>query len=109
MVESRLFRVNLYPNNSPKPTQVSMDLRGYVRLLSAGGVDLRLTALVYNLLDALNEVSVYSTSGRAYNTVVRETDVQSMRSNFATYYDYIHDPSMYAAPRSIKIGLEMRF
>jgi outer membrane receptor protein involved in Fe transport len=109
IVESQLYRINLFPNNSPKPSQVSVDFSGYYNLWSFGGVDLRLTVLAYNLLDALNEIAVYSTSGRAYTDVVREIDVQGMRSDFATYYDYIHDPSMYGAPRSVKVGLGIQF
>jgi hypothetical protein len=107
--ESRLFRVNLFPNNSPKPSQISVDFSGFYTLWSNGDLNVRVTLLAYNLLDALSEVAVYSTSGRAYTDVVRERNVQSMRSNFANYYDYIHDPSMYAPPRSVKIGLGLQF
>jgi len=73
------------------------------------GVQGRLTLLVYNLLDRLNEVAVYASTGRAYTTVVRESDINSHYSDFNDYWDQIHNPAMYSAPRMVKIGFNVSF
>jgi len=107
--ESPLARVNLFPNNSPKPSQVTIDMRAYYALYSVANVQLRLLLIAYNLLDNLNELSVNSITGRAYTDIVRQSQLDDHRSDFNDYYDRIHDPSMYAAPRQMKAGVEVIF
>lgn len=107
--ESPLFRVNLPPYNSSQPSQLSVDLSAFYTLLKFNNYKLQLTLLAYNIFDALNEVSVYSRTGKAYTDIVRSTDISSHRSDFNDYYDVIHDPSMYGAPRSVKMGLTFSF
>ncbi len=107
--ESPLARVNLFPNNSPKPTTVSLDLSAYYNVLSIDNYNIRLTLLVKNLLDTLNEEGVYNKTGRAYNDIVRPSDVEGHKSDFNTYYDRIKNPAMYSAPREVKLGLEFSF
>ncbi|MEW6193565.1 MAG: TonB-dependent receptor [Bacteroidota bacterium] len=106
---STLYDLNLLPNNSKKPSQFSVDLSAFYTLWTSGSQQIKLTMLVYNLLDALNEVSVYSRTGRAYTDVILDTELSSHRSNFNDYYDVIHDPSMYSAPRSIKFGITFTY
>ena len=69
----------------------------------------RLDFLVYNLTDRYNEYGVSSETGRAYTAVVNETELLSHRSNFNTYEDRYKDPSMFSAPRQIKLGLTVLF
>jgi outer membrane receptor protein involved in Fe transport len=107
--DSPLALVHLNPNNSTKPSQFSVDATASIDLLKFGSSALRLRVLIYNLLDALNEVGVNNTTGRADQAVVRETDVESYRSNFTTVYDLYKDPSQYSNPRSIKLGVEFSF
>ncbi len=107
--ESPLSRVNLYPYNSSKPAQIRVDLNAYYYLFNHGRVKMKLMLLVYNLFDRLNENSVYSSTGRAYSTIIREQDINGHRSNFNDYYDVIKNPSMYAAPRMVRIGLGVEF
>jgi hypothetical protein len=64
---------------------------------------------IYNLLDRLNENWVDSETGRAYTAVIRETDRTSHRSDFNEYEDRIHNPSMYSAPRAVKLALGINF
>jgi outer membrane receptor protein involved in Fe transport len=109
IAESALKRINLTPNNSSKPPQTSLDLRAFWSIYRDRHVSVRVLCTVYNLLDALNEVSVNSITGRAYSDIVRESQLLGHRSDFNDYYDRIHDPSMYAAPRQIKAGLEVMF
>ncbi len=107
--ESPLTQMNLFPNNDYKPSTVRVDFTGTWRLGKVFGADARLKLLVYNLLDRLNEVSVYSSTGRAYTALVRETDIKNHKSNFNDFWDRIHNPAMFSAPRLVKLGLEVAF
>jgi outer membrane receptor protein involved in Fe transport len=107
--DSRLYRINLFPNNSMKPSQFSIDLNAFYNLLSINNFKLKLTLLVYNLLDALNEVNVNSQTGRANIAIIRDYDLRDHRSNFNDYYDRINNPVNYSAPRQIRIGLSLGF
>ena len=109
IAENPLSRVNLYPNNDYKPVQLSVDLNAYYNIFEYKGIKGKLTLLVYNLLDRLNEVAVYSSTGRAYTTVARESEINSHQSDFNDYWDAIHNPGMYSAPRLIKAGFEVSF
>ena len=104
--ESPQANVNLQPNNSTKPALISFDLNGFVNLWSSGSTRVRLTLLVYNLFDRLNEYNVNATTGRAGDQVYRATDFALYRSNFSTIYDRNNNPSDYADPRSVKLGIE---
>jgi len=107
--ESVKSRVNLYPNNSSKPTQIRADLNAYYYLINHERMKVKLMLLVYNLFDRLNENSVYSSTGRAYTTITREVDIESHRSDFNDYKDSIENPAMYAAPRLVRIGFGIEF
>jgi outer membrane receptor protein involved in Fe transport len=69
----------------------------------------QLTLNVYNLFDTLNESWVNSQTGRAYTAIVRESDITSHHSDFNTFDDTYQNPSMYQAPREIKLGLRVMF
>lgn len=107
--ESPLSRINLFPNNSSKPEQVSVDLNAFYNLWSIDNYNLRLTLLVYNLLDTLNDVDVYGSTGKAYTSIIRENDRRNHRSDFNTYEDRVKNPAMYSAPRYVKLGLNFSF
>ncbi len=107
--ESRLSRVNLYPNNSYQPSTVNVDLRAYYKFDFVGNTRLMLMLNIYNLLDRLNEVWVNGQTGRAYSAIIRPSDEALHRSNFNTYIDRVHNPSAYSAPREIKFGVGVEF
>ena len=107
--ESPLSRVNLFPNNDYKPAQIDVDLNAYYDVFTYKSFKGTITFLVYNLLDRLNEVSVYSSTGRAYTTIARESEINSHRSDFNDYWDAIHNPAMYSAPRTIKVGFKLTY
>ncbi|MCF7740199.1 MAG: TonB-dependent receptor [Candidatus Marinimicrobia bacterium] len=102
--ESILSRVNLYENNAWMSGSYKVDFRSYYNL---GPV--RFILKCYNLLDRLNEVYVNPETGSAYTDLVRETEIASHHSDFNEYKDRYQNPSMYAAPRLIKLGLEYNF
>ena len=107
--ESNLALLNLYPNNDFKPSNYHADLSGYIKLPTIFGVKLKIDFIVYNLLDRYNEYGVSSETGRSYTAVVSETELLSHRSNFNTYDDRYKDPSMFSAPRHVKVGLTIPF
>jgi hypothetical protein len=65
--------------------------------------------LIYNLLDAKNEYGVDSTTGRANQQIIRETDLLLHRSDFNTYYDRVINPANISAPREIKFSVGFYF
>ncbi|MFH1196621.1 MAG: TonB-dependent receptor [bacterium] len=107
--ESTMSLVHLNPNNSTMPTLFSVDLQGFVNLFKIGTHAVRLKVLVYNLLDALNETGVNSTTGRANQAIIRNVNIESYRSNFTTIYDLYKDLGQYSNPRLIKMGIEFLF
>ena len=109
ITESPLSLVHLNPNNSTMPTLFSIDAQAYINLFTFGKISSKLKILVYNLLDALNEYGVNSTTGRANQAIIRDVDIAGYRSNFTTIYDLYKNPSPYSNPRSIKVGLEFVF
>ena len=107
--DSRLAYVNLYPNNAVKPSGTQLDFNGHYDVPLAGGMTLRFSALIYNLLDSKNENWVNATTGRANQEIVREVDLLQHRSNFTDYYETIFNPSAYSAPREIKLSVGLLF
>jgi outer membrane receptor protein involved in Fe transport len=107
--ESMQANVNLQGNNSARPSIISVDLSAYVNLWSTRKTRARLTLLVYNLFDALNEYGVNNTTGRANQQIIRWTDFAKYRSNFSTIYDNINNPFSFSDPRSVKVGVDFSF
>ncbi|MBC8181804.1 TonB-dependent receptor [candidate division KSB1 bacterium] len=107
--ENRLSLINLYPNNSWKPENYSVDLSAFYDVPLSSNIKLRFNLLAYNLLDHLNEMKVDSKTGRAYTSIIRESTMLSHRSDFNEYIDRIQNPSMYSAPRLVKLGMGIVF
>jgi outer membrane cobalamin receptor len=107
--ENRVANINLYPNNNYQRSSYDLDLTGYIYLFNITSGRVQLTYSIYNLLDHLNEYWVDATTGRAYTAIIQPSDRTSHHSNFNTYEDRIHNPSMYAAPRLVKAGLSVSF
>jgi outer membrane receptor protein involved in Fe transport len=107
--QSRLAKINLYPNNAWRPSRVSVDLAGYYDLPLIWGTRARINLNIYNLFDTLNEYWVNSYTGRAYTDIIQEVDLAGHRSDFNEYIDIVQNPSMYSAPRLIKLGFELMF
>ncbi len=107
--ESMLSRVNLYPNNNWRPSRYTVDLNSYYDFKVINNIQMRMSLNVYNLLDRLNEEWVNAQTGRAYTAIIRQKDINSHRSDFNTVYDIVENPSMYSAPRLVKVGLGVVF
>ncbi len=102
---SPLAKQTLYPNNSERPTTYRFDLTGHYDLDIGEVGTLRFFVSVYNLLDRKNELSVNSSTGRAYTGIVYPVDFATFRSNYNDIYDSIENPYMLSSPREIKIGI----
>ncbi len=107
--ESKLSKQTLFPNNQHKPSRISLDLKGYYDLNIFENTKLRLSLLIYNLFDQLNEERVNSTTGRAYSAILNQSQIATFKSNYNNIYDAVKDPSMYSAPREIKFGIGIIF
>jgi hypothetical protein len=107
--ESKLSKINLDYNNSDKTSKFQVDLRAFYYLYKSDLFDVKINLLVYNLFDSLLENDVYNSTGKAYQTIVRETQVEAHKSDFNDYYDAIQNPAMYAAPREVKLGIDVSF
>ena len=102
-------RVNLYPNNSTKPSTFSMDLYAFYDILKVKGISLRAILRVYNLTDRMNEYGVNGTTGRANQVIIQGSDLRTQKSDFNDYYDRFSDPTSYSQPRLVKFGLALVF
>lgn len=107
--QNPLHRVNLYPNNSYKPSHYSLDLRVFYEMPAAMGLKLRWTLYIYNLIDHLNENGVNGNTGRANQAIIRESDLLGHWSDFSTYEDRIYSLTAWSSPRYIKLGLGITF
>ena len=103
---STLSMVNLYPNNSVKPSTYKVDINGYINLLNKKQLKLRMVFRVYNLFDRLNAKNVYSRTGSASSTIVQEAEKHTLQNDFLDYNTAILNPTFYQSPRMVKIGLE---
>ncbi len=104
--ESQLAQINFLPNNDYKPFNYNIDLTGYYKF-DIGGYQSRITFSIYNLTDRLNEFWVNSKTGKAYTDILSPSQIAGYRSNFSTIEETYQNPSMYSAPRSIKLGFEI--
>jgi hypothetical protein len=101
--------INLPPNNDYRPSRFSVDLNSYYKWRLEAGIDLQLNLSIYNLLDGLNEVAVYGTTGRANTIIPDQASLDAFREDFTDFYDQYRNPSQYSAPRYIKMGLGIIF
>lgn len=107
--DSRLYNLLLYPNNQYQPSTFKVDFKGSYKLNMFKKIDAHLYLIVYNVFDKLNEVSVNSATGRAYTTILTSSEMATFTSNYNDIYDSYQDPSMYSAPREIKVGIGFNF
>ena len=106
---SPLYRINLYENNSYKPTSVSFDLLASYRIPLTDRQAIKLTLNVYNLFDNLNASWVYSDTGQPDTRIVTQSELDKFRSDYNDYYDQINNPTAYSYPRSVKLTVGYTF
>lgn len=96
-----------FRNNRTKPSVVTFDLRAD-KIVKVGRIDMTTFVWVENLFDRLNEYGVYGSTGRANNDLDAELNAGEI-IGLNTLEDYITNPSMYSAPRRIRLGLSFGF
>jgi len=107
--ESNLSSLNLLPNNSYKPSTISVDVKAFYNFTIHENIKAKLGLSIYNLFDRLNETSVYADTGRAYYSIITDIERATYRSTFSTLEDLYGDPGMFSAPRQIKLTLGIIF
>ena len=107
--ESVLSRINLYPNNDYKPATSTVDGTLYYNFKLVNRMQGRIDLTIYNLMDRLNENWVNGQTGRAYTAIIKDTDLAGHRSDFNDYEDRIKNPSMFSAPRMVKLAIGVQF
>ncbi len=92
-------------NIERKPLQYNVDLRAYWNFKLLGS-HLSLFLKVYNLFDRMNEVNVYTDTGRAGYTIISSPGVVR---GINTLEEYLIRPDFYCAPRHIILGFSVGF
>ncbi len=109
IAQSAIARINLFPNNQHKPSRFNMDLTAFYNVASIGKMKIRLNLFVYNLFDRLNENSVDGNTGRAWQSIITESQRISFRSVYHKIEDQYRNPAMYSTPRVVKVGIGVTF
>ncbi len=95
-----------FENGGRKPSTFYLDLKAN-KIVNIFGLKFNFFALIYNLFDIRNELSVYSTTGRAIADL--NTKYAGDIVGLNTIDQYINNPGMYSAPRQIKIGFNVNY
>ena len=102
-------------NSSRRPVQSTVDMLAQ-KDFSVGDLTFVIFLKVFNLLDALNEVSVYTDTGRAtYTLQSKYGDGPGIDARLARTTglhgtnDYYNNPSNYSPPREVRVGITVGF
>lgn len=105
---SRFLLANItFRNNRTKPYYLNFDLK-MDKTFTIAKQKIRMFLWIWNLFDRLNEINVYSSTGRAD----RDIDVEGTAGDIYglhTLKDYITNPTFYSAPRQIRLGISYEF
>jgi len=91
-------------NSERKPSQLTLDLNAN-KIIRFGKLKFNLFVKVYNLLDQLNELKVYTSTGRATYSLNPEPYLDDP----VLHNDYITHPDYYSEPRLVLTGLAIEF
>ncbi len=108
-------KIDQLPNQERKPGRTKLDMHIYRDIPMKGDSHLRLFAKVFNLLDKLNENSVFSDTGRATYSL---NEQRGIHASWRSAYDlpgiqnldeYNTRPHYYSSPREVRIGATLSF
>ncbi|NQU67260.1 MAG: TonB-dependent receptor [Candidatus Marinimicrobia bacterium] len=91
-------------NGGRKPMKISFDMLA-ARNLQFGSTKMKLTIIIYNIFDQLNELDVYSDSGRASYT--EDMELPGVVQGANTKQEFFTHLDWYSAPRQVQIGLSV--
>ncbi|RPI05264.1 MAG: TonB-dependent receptor [Ignavibacteriae bacterium] len=95
-----------FENGGIKPSTFNVDMRAE-KTFSFNQLNFTVFALVYNLLDAKNEWSVNSASGRA--NIDLFTSEAGRLVGLNTIEQYVNNPSSFSPPRQLRLGITLDF
>ncbi|NLP10149.1 TonB-dependent receptor [bacterium] len=102
-----------FKNRARKPMQFNVDLKANKQFIY-GKINYSLFIRVYNLLDRLNENTVYAVTGRAtqnarlpYEQLLQLQMLQ--QGGQFTMNEWDNHPSWFSEPRRVQLGLAVRF
>ncbi|MBN2091032.1 TonB-dependent receptor [candidate division KSB1 bacterium] len=95
-------------NSARRPIVYNFDLYSY-RDFKIANFNLSLFLRIYNLFDRLNELNVYSDTGRATYSLASLSTGGLRPQGINTYHQYITRPDFYSAPREVQVGFEFEF
>ncbi|MFZ5515987.1 MAG: TonB-dependent receptor [Candidatus Zhuqueibacterota bacterium] len=95
-------------NSERKPSNIEVDLHAHKDFYLSDKMHMVLFLKIYNLFDRLNELYVYSDTGRATYALYPNTD---HGDEFGRHYldDFLTRPGYYSGPRSVRLGVQMGF
>ncbi len=106
--QSRFLLANVvFRNNRTRPYYFNLDLK-IDKTFTIFKQKIRTFVWIWNLFDRLNELIVYSSTGRANNDIDIEGSAGDIYG-LHTLQDYINNPTFYSAPRQIRIGISYEF
>ncbi|MCR4438346.1 MAG: TonB-dependent receptor [bacterium] len=95
-------------NSGRKPLQYNVDLYAY-KTFRLGKLALQLFLRVYNLFDRLNEVEVFTDTGRAGYSLAPVYSGGLRPRGVNTLEQYYVRPDFYSAPRQVQCGVTLEF
>ncbi len=95
-------------NSERKPAQMTFDLYAHKDFYFNNNVYATVFLKVYNLFDRLNEILVYTDTGRATYALYPSTD---HGDEYGRHYlkDWLTRPTYYSPPRSVRLGVSFGF
>lgn len=96
-------------NSERRPARLSLDLN-FAKRFRLAGTPVRVFARAYNLLDALNAKSVYSSTGTPFHPYRTLGEAEVVRQNPNFSIDEIDlRPDYFEAPRRVVVGFDLSF
>jgi len=95
-----------FENGGREPSFFNVDLKAD-KFFDVFGINIHTYLLVYNVFDIKNEIGVYGTTGRATSDL--NTKYAGDIFGLNTIEEFINNPTMYSAPRQIRLGLSFGF
>lgn len=93
-------------NSESRPLTYNVDVYA-TKNLDIFGVSLYVFAKVYNLFDTMNELNVFTDTGRANYSI--EANYSGRPRGINTIEEYFTRPDFYSAPRQVILGTEISF
>ncbi|MCK5683389.1 TonB-dependent receptor, partial [bacterium] len=96
---------SLLTNSEIKPANFNVDGRGFYKITEKIEMFFR----VKNLFDTMNEVNVYSETGRAgFTTEEEQIEALNVPTPINSIHEYFINPTHYSEPRRFEIGMKIK-